>query len=131
MNDLILGQISLFDSLPNNEKKDVNYKLSAARKSIEDTFDYEADNAEAVIYLITKSGKLNKQRLLYVMKRSEAIQFCTANETRSINGNMSWAYAFTTHRRDWRECLDEFRKDDGRFNGLLLSMGITPIYKAD
>jgi len=90
--------------------------------------DYMADDAEAVVYLISLSGRL-KNTALYVMKRHEAVLFCSRDETQSRNGNMSWAYCFTTHRRDWRDELKTFRKDDGRFGWLLEELGIVPIYR--
>jgi len=95
--------------------------------SYDDDYDYESDDAEAVVYLISRSGKL-KNTALYVMKRIDAVTFCERPETDSNNVIMSWAYCFTTHRREWREELDTFRKDDGRFTALLDELGIKPIY---
>lgn len=91
-----------------------------------DVFDYEADEAEAVVYLIFKSGKFNKSNL-FVTSRVNAVKFCEHSE--SCAKNKSWACAFTTHKRDWRKKLKDFRKDDGRFNELLKALEIDPIYK--
>jgi len=93
-----------------------------------DGYNYESDNAEALVYPISHSGKL-KNTALYVMKRCEAVRFCERKETACNNGINSWAYCFTTHRRAWRDELDTFRKDDGRFDKLLKEMGIQPIYR--
>lgn len=90
-------------------------------------YDYYADEAEAVVYIITQSG-INPVNCLYVMKRRDAVAFCQRPETASNNGNRSWAFMFTTYKTDWREDLDSFRRDDGRFDKLLEELGITPIY---
>jgi len=88
-------------------------------------YDYYNDNAEAVVYLIMKSGK-NTCNCVFVMTRKEAVMFCERDETQ---GNM-WFFAFTTYRVDWRDTIDkDFRKDDGRFNWLLDELGIVPIFR--
>lgn len=93
----------------------------------DDGYDYEADDAVAVVYMVMQSGKFNKN-CLYVMKRADAVKFCSHPKTTGCARNSKWFYAFTTHRRDWRESLDDFRPDDGRFAPLLAEMGITPIW---
>lgn len=90
-------------------------------------YDYEADDAGAVVYMVMQSGKFNKN-CLYVMKRADAVKFCSHPKTAGRARQSKWFYAFTTHRRDWRETLDDFRVDDGRFGPLLAEMGITPIW---
>ena len=94
----------------------------------DEDFDYEANDAEAVVYLISQSGQ-PRNACLYVMKRSEAVEFCSHQGTAVKSGAMAWAYCFTTHRRYWREELDTFRRDDGRFDWLLEELGIEPIYR--
>ena len=91
-------------------------------------FDYEADDTEAVVYLISPSSRL-RCTSLYVMKRHEAVKFCSRPETSYSSGFMHWAYCFTTHKRDWRYHPDHFRKDDGRFDKLLEELEIIPIYR--
>ena len=87
-------------------------------------YNYEDDNAEAVIYFITPKGKTSKPNL-FVMKRYEAIKFCSRKETKGTR----WALCFSTHKRNWKNELKNFRKDDGRFNELLEELGIEPIYR--
>jgi len=96
--------------------------------SYDDYFDYEDDNAEAVVFLISPSGQL-RNTCLYVMKREEAQRFCERPETCSNNPTRMWSYVFTTHKRDWRDNLDHFRKDDKRFDKLLNELNIKPIYR--
>ena len=43
-------------------------------------YNYEDDDAEAVIYLINPSGK-NLKPNLFVMKRKDAVKFCSRKET--------------------------------------------------
>ena len=90
-------------------------------------YDYEADNAEAVVYMISESGKLPKPAV-YVMSRSDAVKFCSRKETAGQGCGGKWAFVFTTHKPDWRDTPEIFRKDDGRFNELLREMGIKVIY---
>jgi hypothetical protein len=87
-------------------------KNNSGFTSFEEKYGYEADDAEAVVFLISPSGQL-KNTALYVMKRHEAVTFCEHEETAKPYGARAWAYCFTTHRRDWRNELDTFRKDDG------------------
>ena len=94
---------------------------------IKKDYDYYADDAEAVVYLINKSG-INPTNCVYVMKRADAVKFLEQKETCKINGAMSWSYMFTTYKTNWREDLDSFRVDDGRFDDLLKELGIVPIY---
>jgi len=103
-------------------------KNNSGFTSFDENYNYEADEAEAVVYLISRSGQLSNTAL-YVMRRDEAVLFCEREETAKNHGPMSWAYCFTTHRRDWRNELDTFRKDDGRFDKLLAELGIDPIYR--
>jgi len=103
-------------------------KNNSGFTSFDEDFDYYADNAEAVVFLISQSGKL-RNTCLYVMKRHEAVAFCKRPETAKNQGSMSWAYCFTTYKRDWRNQMDNFRKDDGRFDWLLKELGIVPIYR--
>ena len=103
-------------------------KNNSGFTSFDENYDYYADNAEAVIYLISPGGQL-KNTALYVMQRYEAVLFCEHEETAKNYGPMAWAYCFTTHRRNWRNELDTFRKDDGRFNKLLQELNIKPIYR--
>lgn len=90
-------------------------------------FDYEADDAEAVVYLVMQSGRFNRN-CLYVMRRADAVRFCDHPKTTGRARGSRWFYAFTTHRRNWRETPDEFRADDGRFASLLAELGITPLW---
>lgn len=90
-------------------------------------YDYYSPDAEAVVYMIMPSGKCRKN-CLYVMKRKDAVAFCSRPETRSANKTRAWAYSFSTYKRNWREELDAFRVDDGRFAPLLKELGITPIF---
>ena len=91
-----------------------------------DDYNYEADDAEAVVYLTAKDGWIAD---MYVMKRHEAVAFCSRLETAKNYGPMSWMFCFTTHRRDWREYDSKtFRIDDGRFDWLLAELDIEPIY---
>jgi len=117
-----MEQITFFDG---EAKKAAN---NSGFTGQDDGYDYEDDEAEAVVYLISRSGRM-RNTALYVMKRHEAVTFCGCTETASDNGAMSWAYCFTTHKRDWRDSPDIFRADDGRFDGLLAEMGIDPIYR--
>lgn len=87
-------------------------------------FNYENEDAEAVVYLISPSGKNNKPNL-FVMKRKEAVNFCSRKETKGTN----WALCFSTHKRNWREQLKLFRKDNGKFDDLLNELNIQPIYR--
>jgi len=114
-----MTQAYLFD-----EYKDGEYEIINSQKIYKD-FDYYDDNAEAVVYLIFQKG-LTDCNNVYVMKREEAVRFCSRKETAGNN----WAFAFTTYSRDWRESIDkDFRKDDGRFDWLLKELGIEPIYR--
>lgn len=119
-----MRQLTMFDMQETPAKTDKPFCLFTDKT---DGFDYEADDAEAVVFLISPSGKLHSTRL-YVMRRHEAQAFCSRPETKSNNPARQWAYVFTTHLPDWRDELDTFRADDGRFDGLLAEMGITPIY---
>ena len=110
--------------------KDNMPKLKRENKYI-DTFinydknyNYEDENAEAVIYLINPSGK-NLKPNLFVMKRKDAVKFCSRKETKGHN----WALCFTTHKRDWRDKLKLFRKDNGKFDELLQELNIELIYR--
>ena len=94
----------------------------------EDNFDYEADDAEAVVYLIFESGQYDKSDV-YVMKRSDAVAFCSHPKTCGQGRGGGWAFAFTTHRRDWRDTPDTFRDDDGRFDWLFDELGIKLIHR--
>ena len=85
---------------------------------------YYDDNAEAVIYLINRSGK-NTTPNIFVMKRKDAVKFCSNDKTKGID----WALCFSTHKTNWRKELKLFRKDDGRFNDLLKELNIQPIYR--
>lgn len=98
-------------------------------RQVDETYDYYADDSEAVVYMIMESGR-NNRNCLYVMRRADAVAFCNRPETcgRSQWGGM-WGYAFTTYRRDWRKTPQNFRSDDGRFDALLQEMGIVPIYR--
>lgn len=87
-------------------------------------FNYEDENAEAVVYLINPSGKNNKPNL-FVMKRKDAVKFCSCKETKGVN----WSLCFTTHKRDWRDKLKLFRKDNGKFDDLLKELNIEVIYR--
>lgn len=93
----------------------------------EPLYDYYDDNAEAVVYMFFESGRFQKN-CLYVMKRSDAVKFCSHDRTRGKGRGGAWCYAFTTYRRNWRETPDDFRLDDGRFEPLLKELGITPIW---
>ena len=120
-----INQLSLFD-VPQALKATAD-KPFCVFTDIIAGFDYEADDAEAVVFLISPSGLLHNTRL-FVMRRSEAQALCSRPETRSNNPGREWAYVFTTHLTDWRDELDTFRVDDGRFDELLEMMGIVPIY---
>lgn len=84
------------------------------------------DNEEAVIYLINKSGK-NLKSNLFVMKRFEAVKFCSDERTK---GN-DWSLCFSIHKRNWRNELKTFRKNDGRFDDILEELNIIPIFSLD
>lgn len=86
------------------------------------------DDAEAVVYMITMSSSLPMRRL-FVMRLADAVRFCSDPRTAGRGRGGPWAYAFTTHQRDWRDELDAFRPEDGRFDGLLADLGIEPIYR--
>jgi len=114
-----MTQNYLFD-----ECKPDEYEIINSTKIYKD-FDYYDDNAEAVVYLIFQKGPTDCN-CVYVMKRKEAVEFCSRKETHGNN----WAFAFTTYNRDWRENIEkDFRKDDGRFDLLLKELGIEPIFR--
>ena len=106
------------------EKQRNNSGFTAFDASVE----YEDDNAEALVYLVSPSGQL-RNTALYVMRRVDAVTFCSRGETAKTTGPMQWCYCFTTHRQNWRNELDTFRRDDGRFDDLLKALGIVPIYR--
>ena len=83
---------------------------------------YES-NAEALVYLVSRNGKF-QQKYLYVMRRIDAMRFLSDERT----AGQDWMLVFTTTRKDWRDHLDKFVKDDGRFNDLLNTLRINPIY---
>lgn len=90
----------------------------------DENFNYLDDDVEAVVYLINPSGK-NLKPNLFVMKREEAVKFCSRKETKGTN----WALCFSTHKRNWRDKLKSFRKDNGKFDDLLKELNIEPIYR--
>jgi len=98
--------------------------------SYDEEYEYLADDAEALVYMVFEKGGFNKSAL-YVMRRVEAQAFCERPETCGKGRGGGWCYAFTTHHRDWRNNIDGnfFRKDDGRFDGLLKELGIVPIFR--
>ena len=63
--------------------------------SYDKNYDYCADDAEAVVYIVFESGFTRSA--LYVMKRSEAMAFCARPETCGTVYGKRWFYAFTTH----------------------------------
>lgn len=77
-------------------------KNNSGFTSFDEDFDYLADDAEALVYLISDSGRL-KNTAIYVMRRHEAVAFCSHPGTEGSAHGSKWAYAFTTHRREWRE----------------------------
>lgn len=89
----------------------------------DENFNYEDENAEAVVYFINHSGKNTKPNL-FVMKRSDAVKLCSSKKTKGAN----WALCFSTHKRNWRNELKFFRKDDGRFDELIKSLNIKIIF---
>ncbi|MDR2594545.1 MAG: hypothetical protein LBC87_07235 [Fibromonadaceae bacterium] len=110
---------------PEREKEKLKAKFNGME--FKGNYDYYADDAEAVVFLINKSG-INPVNCLYVMKRVDAIKFCSRKETSKQEGFMSWSYMFTTYKTNWREDLDSFREDDGRFEKLFEELGINLIY---
>lgn len=90
--------------------------------------DHEGDDAEAVVYLITEANS-SPGKCLFVMLRRDAARLCSDPRTRGVGRGGMWAYAFTTHFLDWRDCPDRFRRDDGRMDGLLSELGIVPIWR--
>lgn len=106
--------------------EDTVAKNNSGFSSFDKTFDYEADDAEAVVYMISESGMM-KNTALYVMRREDAVRFCSHEKTQGRARGGRWAYAFTTHKRDWRKTPEIFRADDGRFDDLLEELEITTI----
>jgi len=91
-----------------------------------DDYNYEDDEAEAVVYCSAQGGWNGDY---FVMKRFEAVKFCEHPSTKSNNHVRAWAFFFTTHRRDWHEFRHKtFRADDGRFDKLLKELNIEPLY---
>lgn len=87
-------------------------------------YDYLNGNAEAVVYFIFRKSRVLKANL-FVMKRYEAAKFCSRKETKGP----SWALCFSTHKRNWRNELKLFKRDDGRFSALLEELNIIPMYR--
>jgi hypothetical protein len=79
---------------------------------------------EAVVYFsfLKPVGKPNN---LFVMKKEDAIKFCSRNETKG----KTFMLCFTTHKKNWRNELKSFIKDDGRYNELIKELNIDIIYK--
>jgi len=91
------------------------------------TYDYEADDAEAVVYMSTQHLSTGGKPL-YVMRRFESQAFCSHPKTCGKGRGGEWMFMFTTHQRNWRDRLDDFMEDDLRFMPLLILLGIVPIY---
>lgn len=79
---------------------------------------------EAVVYFsfFKPVGKPNN---LFVMKKEDAIKFCNRDETKGKN----FMLCFTVHKKNWRNELNTFVKDDGRYNELIKKLNIDIIYK--
>ena len=109
------------DNMPKLKKEN---KYIDTFTNYDKNYNYEDEDAEAVIYVINPSGK-NRKPNLFVMKRKDAVKFCSRKETKGNN----WALCFTTHKRDWRDKLKLFRKDNGKFDELLQELDIELIYR--
>ena len=96
------------------------------------TLDNYADNtsldpdAEAVVYMVTEKGGCSTW--MFVMKRSDAVKFCSSDKSQGKGRGGQWHFQFTTNY-NFRDHKKEFKKkDDGRFKQIFEDMGIVPIY---
>jgi len=100
-----------------------------------DGWDYKHFNDDAEALVFTTAYNTGFTKYLYVMTRKQAQEFCSRDETkgqRHYGGKPEdgqWMTCFTCYETDWRNRLDSFRVDDGRFEWLLDELGIIPIHR--
>lgn len=80
------------------------------------------NDTEVIVYF-SFLHPINKPNNLFIMKKSDAMKFCSREET---HGN-AWFLGFTSHKKD--ASVKTFVKDDGRFDDLLEELKITPIFR--
>lgn len=119
----LLSRNDFYDAINQRKKKTVSFW----GKEIIDDFDYLSDEADAVVFLMTESA-FTPTAWIYVMKRKDAIRFCSHEKTKGISHNSHWMFSFSTYFQDWRATMDNFRPDDGRFQRIIDELGINLIY---
>lgn len=89
----------------------------------------ELNEKLTVCFIASQGGKSGIKKAVYVMDEKDAIKFCSSDKTKGHSGTkwmMCWDYIESFIDEKGFLNPKKFIKDDGRFDALILELGIKP-----